>query len=92
MDHSYFVRKIDELGRIVLPIEIRKCLDIKERDSLEISLKADGIFIKKEGNFCIFCNSNVNLKSFNEKNICENCIKKVTLQNANDSLPLRKLS
>ena len=77
MNHSCFVRKIDELGRIVLPIEIRKSLDIKERDSLEISLKEDGIFIKKEGKFCIFCNSNVNLNFFYEKHICQNCIKKL---------------
>ena len=42
MERSCFVRKIDELGRIVLPIEIRKTLDIQERDSLEILLKDDG--------------------------------------------------
>ena len=48
MERSCFVRKIDELGRIVLPIEIRKSLDIQERDSLEILLKDDGIFLKKE--------------------------------------------
>ena len=77
MDYSCFTRKIDELGRIVLPIEIRKNLDIKERDSLEISLKDDGIFIKKEGTFCILCNSIKNLEVFNEKNICKSCIDKL---------------
>lgn len=76
MNHSCFVRKIDELGRIVLPIEIRKSLDIKERDSLEISLKEDGIFIKKEGKFCIFCNSTEHLQLFSQKFICSNCIEK----------------
>lgn len=77
MNGSCFIRKIDELGRIVLPIEIRKNLDIKERDSLELSLKDNGIFIKKEGSFCIFCNSNIQLESFSDKNICKKCINKL---------------
>ena len=74
MDKSHFVRKIDELGRIVLPIELRKILDIKERDSLGISLTDEGILIKKESTYCIFCNSTEDLKSFHNKNICKNCI------------------
>lgn len=75
MDKPNFIRKIDELGRIVIPIEMRKILDIKERDSLGISLNEDGIFIKKEEPSCVFCNSNNKLKSFYGKNICKNCIK-----------------
>ena len=75
MDKQNFIRKTDELGRVVIPIEIRKILDIKERDSLIISLNDTGVFIKKETPSCIFCNSNTNLKSFYDKNICENCIK-----------------
>ena len=74
MDKSHFVRKIDELGRIVIPIELRKILDIKEKDSLGISLTDNGIFIKKEEPSCVFCNSNIDLKSFYSKNICKNCI------------------
>ena len=74
MNKSHFVRKIDELGRIVVPIELRKILDIKERDSLVISLTDEGIFIKKEKPSCIFCDSTINLKSFYNKNICKNCI------------------
>ena len=74
MDKSHFVRKIDELGRIVIPIELRKILDIKERDSLGISLTENGILIKKEKPSCIFCNSTEDLRSFSSKNICKNCI------------------
>lgn len=74
MKRSCFVRKIDELGRIVLPIEIRQCLDIKEKDALEIFIKEDGVYIKKNIPSCTFCNSTINLKNFSEKNICENCI------------------
>ena len=75
MNKSNFVRKIDELGRVVIPIEIRKILDIKEKDSLGISLNETGIFIKKEAPSCIFCGSDTSLKSFWGKNICKNCIK-----------------
>jgi len=77
MNQSRFIRKIDELGRVVLPIEIRKILEINEKDSLGIFLKDDGIFIKKEEPCCIFCNSNIELQSFLGKNICKNCIKKL---------------
>ena len=75
MDKSNFVRKIDELGRVVIPIELRKILDIKEKDFLAISLNEDGISIKKEKPSCVFCNSNIDLKIYNDKNICKNCIK-----------------
>ena len=75
MDKSNFVRKIDELGRVVIPIELRKILDIKEKDSLAISLTEDGILIKKETPSCVFCNSNINLKPYYDKNICKKCIK-----------------
>lgn len=77
MSQSYFIRKIDELGRVVVPMEIRKILDIKEKDSLGISLVDNGIFIKKEKPYCIFCNSISSLKNFNNKHICTNCIQKL---------------
>ena len=77
MKHSCFVRRIDELGRVVLPIEIRQCLNIKEKDPLEISIKDEGVFIKKTIPSCVFCNSTVRLKNFSNKNICKNCINKL---------------
>ena len=77
MKHSCFIRRIDELGRIVLPIEIRQCLNIKEKDPLEISIKDDSILIKKTIPSCIFCNSTARLKYFSDKNICKNCINKL---------------
>ena len=77
MKKSCFIRKIDELGRIVLPIEIRQNLDIKEKDSLEIFIKDDGVFMKKNIPTCIFCNTTQNLRDFSEKNICYNCINKL---------------
>lgn len=84
MKKTYFIRKTDELGRIVLPIEIRQSLDIKEKDSLEICLKDDGVFLRKKLPFCIFCNSTKNLLSFSEKNLCENCFKKLKNNNSKE--------
>lgn len=77
MKKSCFVRKIDELGRIVLPIEIRQNLDIKEKDPLEIFIQEEGIFIKKNIPSCVFCNSSDKLKTFSEKYICRNCLDKL---------------
>ena len=85
MERSCFVRKIDELGRIVLPIEIRKSLDIQERDSIEIFLKDDGIFLKKDQDLCTFCNSKQNVDTtFNSKKICNNCLKLIKEVKEND--------
>lgn len=77
MKHSCFIRKIDELGRVVLPIEIRQNLEIKEKDPLEIFLEDGGIFIKKYRPSCIFCDSTKNLKNLSDKSVCQNCINKI---------------
>ena len=74
MKHSCFVRKIDELGRIVLPMELRQFFDIKEKDPLEISFEDNGILIKKIKPSCVFCSSNSNLKAYGNKNICKKCL------------------
>ena len=55
MKSTGIVRKIDELGRIVLPIEIRNTLDIKAKDSIEIFVDDDKIILKKYQPSCIFC-------------------------------------
>ena len=57
MKSTGIVRKVDELGRIVLPIELRRTLDIAERDELEIYLDDDKVILKKYEPSCIFCNS-----------------------------------
>lgn len=77
MKSTGIVRKVDELGRIVLPIELRRTLDIEIKDSIEIYVENDSIILKKYEPTCIFCGDNKDLKTFNEKNICSNCIKKL---------------
>ena len=75
MKTTGIVRKVDELGRIVLPIELRRTLDINIRDSLEIYIDGNRIILKKYEDSCIFCGSNENLVQHMGKNICQSCIK-----------------
>lgn len=71
------VRKIDELGRIVIPKEMRKVLDIKHNDCIEISMKDSDIVLHKYENRCVFCGE-VNPKhKFQEKKICGYCLRKI---------------
>ena len=55
MKSTGIVRRVDELGRVVLPIELRRTLEIEERDSLEIMLEDDRIVLRKYQPTCIFC-------------------------------------
>lgn len=74
MKTTGIVRKVDELGRIVLPIELRRTLDIELRDPLEIYVEGDKIILKKYNPSCIFCGSNDKIFIYHEKNVCEKCI------------------
>ena len=77
MKSTGIVRKVDELGRIVLPIELRRTLDISERDSLEIYVDEETIILKKHQPACIFCDSAKEIINFQAKNICSACIQKL---------------
>ena len=57
MKSTGIVRKVDELGRIVLPIELRRTLDISEKDTLEIYVEGSAIVLRKYRPSCIFCDS-----------------------------------
>lgn len=75
MKATGIVRKVDELGRIVLPIELRRNLDIEERDALEIYLDGDKIVLQKYEPACLFCGSAKGLTAFRGKNVCRECIR-----------------
>ncbi len=77
MKSTGIVRKVDELGRIVLPIELRRTLDIMERDALEIYVDGEAIVLRKYEPSCIFCGDARNVVSFRGKNICPNCIREL---------------
>lgn len=77
MKTTGIIRKVDELGRIVLPIEIRRTLDIAERDELEIYMDGDQIILQKFQPSCVFCASARSLISYEGKNICLDCVRKI---------------
>ena len=62
MKSTGIIRRVDELGRVVLPIEIRRILDIEERDPLEIFLDEDRIVLRKLQPTCIFCGAEEDLQ------------------------------
>ena len=75
MKATGIVRKVDELGRIVLPIELRRTLDIAERDPLEIYVDGSSIVLNKYQPACIFCGDSRDIISYKDKNICNTCLK-----------------
>ncbi|MCD8125931.1 MAG: AbrB/MazE/SpoVT family DNA-binding domain-containing protein [Clostridiales bacterium] len=77
MKSTGIVRKVDELGRIVLPIELRRTLDIAERDALEIYVDGASIVLRKHLPSCLFCDSSENVVTFEGKTICRACLEKL---------------
>ncbi len=74
MKSTGIVRKVDELGRVVIPIELRRTLDIAERDSLEIYVDGDKIILRKYEPACIFCGNAEDVEPFMGKNVCHSCM------------------
>lgn len=77
MKSTGIVRKVDELGRIVVPMELRKTLDIKEKDPIEIFSEGDLIILRKFAETCVFCGENENNVKFEGKSICKKCCEKL---------------
>ena len=81
MKATGIVRQLDQLGRVVLPVELRRGLDINSGDSLEIFTDASEIILKKYEPACIFCGEAKNIKSFKGKNVCLECLEKIKNDN-----------
>lgn len=77
MKSTGIVRRVDELGRIVLPIELRRTLDIGEKDPLEIYVEGSTIVLRKYRPSCIFCDSAREISVFRGKNICPKCLREL---------------
>ena len=77
MKSTGIVRKVDELGRIVLPIELRRTLDIGEKDALEIYVDGGSIVLKKYARSCVFCNDTKGVVSYKGKNVCASCMREL---------------
>jgi AbrB family transcriptional regulator, transcriptional pleiotropic regulator of transition state genes len=67
------VRRVDDLGRIVIPVEIRKRLGIKLKDALEIGVRGDTIVLSRPQDACVFCGALRGLSTFRERRICDAC-------------------
>ena len=78
MKSTGIIRKVDELGRVVIPIEIRNQFDIVEKDPIEIYVEGATIVLKKFQQNCIFCGNTGNLFKYNDKLICQDCSKKIS--------------
>ncbi|HOB86139.1 MAG TPA: AbrB/MazE/SpoVT family DNA-binding domain-containing protein [Bacillota bacterium] len=71
------VRKVDELGRVVIPIELRRTLGIEVKDALEIYVDAEKIILKKYEPACIFCGNADNVKHYRGRIVCRECIEQM---------------
>lgn len=77
MRSTGIVRKVDELGRVVLPIELRRSFNIDIKDSLEIYVEGDQIILKKYAPSCIFCGNASDVEIYKGKRICKNCLEEL---------------
>jgi AbrB family transcriptional regulator, transcriptional pleiotropic regulator of transition state genes len=68
------IRRLDDLGRIVIPIDIRKRLGLAERDPVEISVNGDRIVLAKVAATCIFCAAGDDLERYRDQSVCRGCI------------------
>lgn len=80
MKSTGMIRKIDELGRIVVPKEIRKTLDIDNGDPLEIFVEGDHIILKKHNPACLFCGKAEDVIFFRGKLCCRDCLEELAHQ------------
>ena len=85
MRSTGIVRKVDELGRIVLPVELRRVMNIQIKDSLELNIhdtveifvEDDKIILKKYEPCCVFCHSKEDVQEFKGHCVCQNCIREL---------------
>ena len=71
------IRPIDELGRIVLPVETRKLMDLSPKDGVEVFVEDDKIILKKYRPSCIFCGEADGVTDFKGKKICRACLEEM---------------
>ena len=77
MKTTGMIRQLDALGRVVLPIELRRTLDINTRDMLEILVEGNSIILRKYEPNCLFCGSSSGLTPYKDKQICKRCLSEI---------------
>lgn len=73
MKSTGIVRRIDELGRVVLPVDLRRALELEVRDAVEIFVEEDAIILRKYLPSCIFCGSSKAISHFRSRPVCSDC-------------------
>lgn len=71
-------RKIDDLGRLVLPAEIRRRFGLNEGSHVEISVEGEFILLSRVDDTCVFCSSGEQLRQFRDRRICASCVDQLT--------------
>lgn len=77
MKSTGIIRKVDELGRVVIPIELRNQFHIAEKDPIEIFVDGSTIILKKYEKSCLFCGNTKKLTTYKDKLICTKCLKQL---------------
>lgn len=80
MKSTGFVKKIDELGRILIPKELRSSMELDTKDALEMFVDGDRIVLQKYQPACIFCNNADEILFFEGRRICASCLSKLKSQ------------
>ena len=75
-------RKVDQLGRVVLPAEVRRHFDISPGDLIEIAVDSDAILLTKVENRCVFCGETASLSEFSGKLVCGECVNRLAADEA----------
>ena len=78
MKSTGIIRRVDELGRVVIPIELRNKFGIAEKDPIEIFEDGSNIVLKKFEPNCIFCRSSKKLSEYKDKLVCDKCLEKLS--------------
>jgi len=85
MKSTGIVRRVDELGRVVIPIEMRNKFSIAEKDPIEIYVDGSSIILKKYEENCVFCGNTKNLSEYKSKLICNKCLSQIAEINSNEN-------
>ena len=78
MKATGITKKIDELGRLGIPKEVRRAIGVKEGDELRFEIEGNKLILSKVGSYCLFCGSADDLTELNGKHICADCVKAIS--------------
>ena len=77
MSDTGIVRRVDDLGRIVIPMELRRTLGINVKDPLSISVENERIILEKYRDACVICGSQESISQFKNRSVCDACIREI---------------